>query len=48
MKVARVGDQRPVLEVALEAEDGVELVGAPEALGGEGEIPQLAAALRAF
>ena len=50
MRVALVGDKRPAVRASLEAEEEVELIGPPGAFvfDGDGEIPQLAAALRAF
>jgi UDP-N-acetylglucosamine 2-epimerase len=45
-----VGDERPAVRAALEAEGEVELVEPPEALAAsrDGQIAELAAALRAF
>ena len=50
VRVALVGDERPAVRASLEAEEEVELIGPPGAfvVDGDGEIPQLAAALRAF
>ena len=50
MRVALVGDDRAAVRTALEAETEVELIGPPGALAvpDGGEIPELAAALRAF
>src|SRR5262245_25746052 len=50
MKVALVGDELPAAKATLEAEGDVELIGSLEASAadGDGEIPRLAAALRAF
>lgn len=50
MRVALVGDERPAVRAALEAEGEVELVEPPEALAAtrDGQIPELAAELRAF
>jgi hypothetical protein len=48
VRVALVGDERPAVRTALEADEGVELIGPPEGLDGEGEVPRLAAALRAL
>jgi UDP-N-acetylglucosamine 2-epimerase len=47
VRVALVGDQRPAVRAGLEAAEGVDLVGSPETEG-DGEIPRLAASLRAF
>jgi hypothetical protein len=50
VRVALVGKDRAAVRTALEAEPGVELIGPPGAIAGPdgGEIPRLAAALRAF
>jgi UDP-N-acetylglucosamine 2-epimerase len=50
VRVALVGDERPAVRAALEAEGEVELVEPPEALAAsrDGQIGELAAALRAF
>jgi UDP-N-acetylglucosamine 2-epimerase len=50
VKVALVGDELPAAEAALEAEGDVELIGSLDARAADrdGEIPRLAAALRAF
>ena len=49
MRVALVGDERPAVRAALEAEGEVELVEPPEALAAtrDGQIPELAAELAA-
>jgi hypothetical protein len=48
MRVALVGDEQPAVRAALEAEEGVELIAAPDGLDRDGEIPELATALRTF
>jgi UDP-N-acetylglucosamine 2-epimerase len=50
VRVALVGDERPAVRAALEAEGAVELVEPPEALAAsrDGQIAELAAALRAL
>jgi UDP-N-acetylglucosamine 2-epimerase len=50
VRVALVGDERPTVRAALEAEGEVELVEPPEALAAsrDGQIAELAAALRAL